>query len=321
MDRDLTLAGYLIAGVDFGNPRVVPVRLTRPICRIPNCAIHFNRQVNDDGLKLDKQKHLPPIFGLTAEKEITDDALRGALAEAASVDAASIVDYSLDLVDLQPPTLGGLDDELLFARGIDNLVSCHAAIHALIESREEAVAPTRLIALFDNEEVGSDTFRGAGSTLLDTAIERLCAGGAKAREDLLRALSRSVLVSADGAHAVHPNYADFHDPQHRPRLGGGPVIKVNASERYATTAATRAYLAQCAEAADVGIQHYVHRTDLPCGSTIGPISATRLGVPAVDIGAPMLSMHSIRETSTPADCEMLSQLLTAHLRALVDPPE
>jgi aspartyl aminopeptidase len=237
------------------------------------------------------------------------------------VDAASIVDYSLDLVDLQPPTLGGLDDELLFARGIDNLVSCHAAIHALIESREEAVAPTRLIALFDNEEVGSDTFRGAGSTLLDTAIERLCAGGAKAREDLLRALSRSVLVSADGAHAVHPNYADFHDPQHRPRLGGGPVIKVNASERYATTAATRAYLAQCAEAADVGIQHYVHRTDLPCGSTIGPISATRLGVPAVDIGAPMLSMHSIRETSTPADCEMLSQLLTAHLRALVDPPE
>jgi len=312
-DRDLTLAGFLVASADFGAPQVMPVRLTQPICRIPNCAIHLNRKVNDEGLKLDRQKHLPAIFGLTAEKSPTDDKLRRALAEAAGVDAATIADYCLDLVDTQPPALGGLDDELLFARGLDNLASCHAALAALLDPPDEPVGPTRVIVLFDNEEVGSGTYRGAGSTLLDNLLERLCLRGERPREDLLRALAKSVLVSADGAHAVHPNYADLHDAHHKPRLGGGPAIKVNAGERYATTAATRAYLALCAEAAEVPVQQFVQRSDLLSGATIGPISATRLGVPTVDVGAPMLAMHSIRETTTASDCEMLAKLLAAHL--------
>ncbi|NLH48872.1 MAG: M18 family aminopeptidase [Myxococcales bacterium] len=316
-DRDLTLAGYLVLS-DQGRLREEPVHLKRPICRIPNAALHFNRGVNEDGLKLDKQKHLPPIYGLTKDDKATDGALRVALAEAAGVEPAAIVDYCLDLVDAQPPALGGLGNELLFARGIDNLVSCHAAIVALAEQRQEQVGPTRLVVLFDSEEVGSNTARGASSTLLDVVLERLCFGGENPREDLLRSISRSRLVSADGAHALHPNYADFHDPQHKIRLGGGPVIKVNANERYATTAESRAYLKLCAEAAGVPAQLYVHRTDLPCGSTIGPISATRLGLPTVDVGAPMLAMHSIRETTAAADCEMLSALLAAHLRAKVE---
>jgi aspartyl aminopeptidase len=320
LDRDLTVAGFLIAAVDFGPPRQIPVRLERPIARVASCAIHLNREVNDKGLKLNKQKHLPAFYALERGNEIEEEALLHALAEAAGVDVASIHDYTLDLVDAQPPVIGGLEEELLFARGIDNLVSCHAAVWAMIEAREDAKSQaTRVAVLFDNEECGSNTFRGAASTLLDTVLERLCLGGKNPREDLLRAVAASLLVSADGAHAVHPNYADQHDPQTKPRLGGGPVIKINANERYATTAATRTYLTMCAEGEEVPVQSYIHRSDLPCGSTIGPISATRLGVPTVDVGVPMLSMHSIRETATVTDCRYLATLLTAFFTTNIVP--
>lgn len=316
-DRDLTLAGHLVAGKDGKPWRTLPVRLDKPVCRIPNLAIHFNREVNDKGLKLDKQKHLPPIYGLADGPKETDTALLKALAKAAGVPAKEIRTYCLDLVDAQPPALGGLADELLFARGIDNLVSSHAAVLALIEHRPAGGDPTALIALFDNEEVGSNTYRGAGSTLLDCVMERLCLSDENPRESLLRAAARSLMVSADGAHAVHPNYAELHEPLHKPLLGGGPVIKVNAGERYATTAATRAYLLKCAKTGKIPMQDYVQRSDLTAGTTIGPISATRLGVPTVDVGAPMLSMHSIRETTTPRDCELLKDLLAIHLGARI----
>jgi aspartyl aminopeptidase len=318
-DRDLALAGYVVASPDYGEPRVIPVHLKRPVCRIPNAALHLNRKVNDDGLKLDRQKHLPAIFALDRGHELKDQDLRQALAEAAGVETSCLLDYCVDLVDAQPPALGGLDQEFLFARGVDNLVSCHAAVWALIDQRDTSVSATRLVVLFDNEEVGSATFRGAASTLVEQLLERLCQADPRPREAYFRAIARSLLVSADGAHAVHPNYADLHEPAHKPKLGGGPVLKTNADERYATTAATRTYLTLCAEAAEVPVQHFVTRSDLPCGSTIGPISATRLGLPAVDVGAPMLSMHSIRETTTPADCEKLAKLLGVHLRAAVDP--
>ena len=319
MDRDLVLAGYVIASKDFGPVCRIPVVVPKPLCRIANCAIHLNRKVNDDGLKLNAQKHLPAILGLDAGIDANRDVLRQLVAEAAGIDEAAIHDFTLDLVDAQPPTLGGLDDELIYARGIDNLASCHAAVHAMIDTREEATATTRVAVLFDNEEVGSDTFRGAGSTLMDTVLERLCLRGASPREDLLRAIARSVLVSADGAHAVHPNYADQHDEHFKPKLGGGPVIKINAKERYATTVDTRTFLRMCAEGAEIPLQRYVHRADLPCGSTIGPISATRLGVPTVDVGVPMLSMHSIRETTHARDCLHLAELLGAALTSNIEP--
>lgn len=318
LDRDLTLAGRLVVRDEEGRLREETVRLDKAVCRIPSVAIHLNRKVNDDGLKLDKQKHLPPIFGLGGEEILEQPHLFQMLAEAADVEVDAIVDCQLDLVDAQPPAYGGVEDEFLFARGIDNLVSCHAAVQALLSPADTGEA-TAIIALFDNEEVGSNTTRGAGSTFLDVVLERLCMSGRKQREGLQRALAQSLLVSADGAHAAHPNYLDRHDPRHRPVLNGGPVIKANANERYATSAATRAYLQECADLAGVSVQQYVQRSDLPCGTTIGPISATRLGVATVDVGAPMLSMHSIRETTGAGDPEALSRLLAAHLGGQVRP--
>ncbi|MDP8222912.1 MAG: M18 family aminopeptidase [Candidatus Lernaella stagnicola] len=317
-DRDLTLAGVLVASKNFGPLQYIPVSLKRPVARIANCAIHLNRKVNEE-YKVNKQKHLPAIYALDRKQEMDDQSLRCLLAEAAGINEAAVQDYMVDLVDTQPPTLGGLEDDFLFARGIDNLVSCHAAIWALIETKDDETPTTRIAVLFDNEEVGSNTFRGAGSTLMDAVIERLCLGYDGGREGMLRTVARSVLVSVDGAHAVHPNYAGQHDANFKPQLGGGPTIKVNANERYATTAATRTYLTMVAEGADIPLQQYVHRSDLPCGSTIGPISATRLGVATVDVGVPMLSMHSIRETTTVADCQYLAEMLGAHFTAGIDP--
>jgi len=318
LDRDLTLAGRLVVRDKSGGLCELPVRLDRPMCRIPSLAIHLNRQVNDDGLKLDQQKHLPPIFGLGDQERLEVGVLPQMLAEAAGVEADAVVEYRLDLVDAQPPALGGVENEFVFARGIDNLVSCFAALEALC-ALPRPLETTAVIALFDSEEVGSNTARGAASTFLDVALERLCAAGKSPREDFQRALARSILVSADGAHAVHPNYADRHDPRHKPALNRGPVIKVNAGERYATTVATQAYLQECAELAGIPVQHFVQRSDLPCGTTIGPISATRLGVATVDVGAPMLSMHSIRETTGASDTRLLAELLAAHLGGEVAP--
>lgn len=312
-DRDLTLAGRVIVRGDDGlRERAVHIR--RPICRIPNVAIHFNRKVNDDGLKLNKQKHLPPLLAMGGAERLAEDPLRQLLAAELNVAPEAIVDHRLDVVDAQPPALGGLDEQLLFTRGVDNLLSCYSALQAMLALPVD-LTTTALIVMFDNEECGSNTHRGAGSTFLDVAVERLAGD----REAFNRAIARSLLVSVDGAHAVHPNYADYHDPKHKPTLGGGPVIKVNANERYATSLATQAYLEECGAAAQVPVQRYVQRADLPCGSTIGPISATRLGLATVDVGAPMLSMHSIRETMHAADAELMSRLLAAHLGGAVDP--
>jgi len=320
LDRDLTLAGRLIIRERAGKLREKAVALERPICRIPNLAIHLNRKVNDDGLKVDKQKHLPPIIGLGDTDVLEQQHLLAMLADAVKVRPSAIVDFRLDLVDTQAPAVGGVDEEFVFARGVDNLVSCYAAVKALIDCKGKCDA-TRIIALFDNEECGSNTERGAASTFLDVVLERLAMTGKNPRENLQRALSRSLLVSADGAHAVHPNYADRHEPKHKPVLNGGPVIKVNANERYATTVATQTYLQECADIAGVPVQHYVQRSDLPCGSTIGPISATRLGLATVDVGAPMLSMHSIRETTGAGDTDMLAKLLASHLKGDIAPVE
>ncbi|HPM77231.1 MAG TPA: M18 family aminopeptidase [bacterium] len=312
-DRDLTLAGRVIVR---GNDGLVEraVHVKRPVCRIPNLAIHFNRKVNDDGLKLDKQKHMRPLLALGDKKRLETDPLRQLLAAELGVEPAAIVDHRLEVVDAQPPALGGLDEQLLFTRGVDNLLSCYCAVRALTALPADP-AIGALIVLFDNEECGSNTARGAGSTFLDVALERLTGE----REALHRAIARSLLVSVDGAHAVHPNYADMHEPQHKPALGGGPVIKINANERYATSLATQTYLEQCGAVARVSVQRFVQRADLPCGTTIGPISATRLGLATVDVGAPMLSMHSIRETMHVDDAASMTDLLSAHLGGSIDP--
>ncbi len=309
-DRDLGIAGRVVVLGDDGRPATRLVHIDRPLARIPLLAIHLNREVNDKGMVLDRQKHLPPVVGLTDDED--DDRLMARVAEAAGVDPGAILASTLELVDLQAPTLGGLDDEFYFTPRIDNLAGCHAAIAALTADDEPAPFG-RIAALFHSEEVGSSTAEGAGSSFLASVLERLSGGGDRPREDYLRALSRSILASVDGAHGVHPNHADRHEPQHKPRLNGGPVIKINAQERYATTAVGDAHMDICAARADAPLQRYIHRTDLPCGSTIGPLSATQLGMTTVDLGVPMISMHSVREMGGTEDQEFTIRLLAAHL--------
>jgi aspartyl aminopeptidase len=216
------------------------------------------------------------------------------------------------LFDIAAPCLGGLRNDFVFAARLDNLAMCHAATLALNNALpSEAVS---LVALFDHEEVGSGSAMGAQSALLPRILERIVLARGGGREALHRALAGSTCISADMAHAVHPNYADRHDPQHRPVLNGGPVLKVHSQQRYATMASTAALFRQLCDAEEVPMQLYAHRSDLPCGSTIGPITATLLGIPTVDVGNPMLSMHSCREVAGSADAERMTRVLTRFLQ-------
>ncbi len=311
-DRDLGVAGRLLVRAEDGSLVTKLVRIDRPLCRIPLLAIHLNREVNDKGLKLDKQKHLPPVYGMALEGDDQADPLDRIVAEAAGVEPGDVVGSTLELFDLQACTLGGASDEFYFAGRIDNLAGCHAGMEALT-AHDDPGSVTRVVSMFHSEEVGSSTAEGAAGNFLAAVLERLCIAGDRPREEFLRAISRSYLASVDGAHAVHPSHVDRHEPEHRCQLNGGPVIKINAMERYATTLHTDAHLAACADRAGVPLQRYIHRTDLPCGSTIGPISATQLGIETVDLGVPMLSMHSIREMGGTVDQELMIRLMKEHL--------
>lgn len=307
LDRDLSLAGRVLIRGENGAISTRLLKVARPLLRIPQLAIHLDREI-DKGLTLNKQEHMAPILGLA--KDGGD--IASLCATELGVDAASIVSTDLMLFDTVAPTLAGLHGELLFSARLDNLAMCHAAVSALVSAAPRAdsndnVVP--LIALFDHEEVGSHSATGAASAFLPRVLERIVLGVGKSQDDVHRALASSLCVSADMAHAVHPNYADKHEPRHRPALNGGPVIKVNAQQRYATSALTAALFEALCREANVPVQHYAHRTDLPCGSTIGPITATLLGIATVDVGNPMLSMHSVREMAGAKDPEMMTRVL------------
>ncbi len=304
LDRDLYLAGRVVVRSAFeGRLESRLVRLREPLLRIAQLAIHLDREVNEKGLALNRQDHMAPILGLEAllpSGAARDDLLRNVCANKLEVNADSIVTTELMLADAVPSARGGVDGELLYAPRLDNLAMCHAALNGLLQAcaaqfdnTESALIP--VVALFDHEEVGSGSAYGAQSHTLPAILERIVLGLGGTRADYLHALAGSLCVSADMAHAVHPNYLERHDPHHRPLLNGGPVIKTNAQQRYATCARTAALFLELCQKEEVPVQHYVHRTDLPCGSTIGPITATLLGIPTVDVGNSMLSMHSVRE--------------------------
>lgn len=294
LDRDLGLAGRVLVRAE-GGLRSALVRFDRPIARVPSLAIHLDRGVNDEGLKLNAQSHMAPIWALATGGDVR---LNDLLAEQAGASPDAVLGYDLCFYDVVPPARGGLRGELLFAPRLDNQASCHAGLSALLSASGPSRA-TRVLALYDHEECGSTSAQGATSPFLGTVLERVARGGESDAYE--RAMARSFLVSADMAHAVHPNYADKHEPGHRPVLGGGPVIKSNANQRYATDAESYARFASWCARADVTPQVFVTRSDLGCGSTIGPLSAARLGVRTVDVGGPMLSMHSCREMAAAAD--------------------
>ncbi|NQV15349.1 M18 family aminopeptidase [bacterium] len=303
-DRDLSLAGRVILK-DKGQLKVVPFINDSVLLRVPQLAIHLNREVNEKGLLLNKQKHMPPIISLDSiDGDPADDALiKNLISEQLNVEAESIASWQLECYDTQPAKLSGYKQEFLVSGRIDNLTMCHAALEALTNI-SISISQTTMIALFDNEEIGSSTQNGAASSFIRDIVQRV-ADSSDNKHNLQIALANSICISADGAHAIHPNYADFHDPQHLVKMNQGPVIKVNANHRYATSAYSSAMFEQLCQDVDIPVQHYVHKTDLPCGSTIGPITATGLGIPVVDVGNAMLSMHSIRETTGVKDHGMM----------------
>ena len=302
LDRDLGLAGRL-ALLD-GSTVLVDVH--RPLLRVPQLAIHLDRSVNQ-GLKLDAQQHLLPIWGLGAP---TEGDLVEFLASEVDIDPEDVVAHDLVVHDVAPPARLGEEEELLAAPRLDNLSSVHAGLHALIAAAAtEGLDVVPVLVGFDHEEVGSETATGAAGPLLETVLTRI-AGGFDAR-DAAFAVSR--MLSVDVAHAVHPNYLELHDPGHRALPNRGPVLKVNANQRYATDAPGAAAWHRACRDAGVPTQVFVGRNTVPCGTTVGPINATRLGIRTVDVGIPVLSMHSARELCGVADPGMLAQAATAFL--------
>ncbi len=310
LDRDLGLAGT----VHTVDGRALPILLRKPLARVPQLAIHLERTVNEQGVKLNPQTHLAPIWGLSTATDPVD-AFADLLATAAGVPVDQLLSHDLSLFDITPATLGGAAGEFIFAARLDNLASVHAGLLALLAAREGVHDSLPVLACFDHEEVGSTSRDGADGSLLNTVLERVALSLGLDRQAYLAALARSLMLSADMAHAVHPNYADRHEPRHKPHLGGGPVLKSNANQRYATTAATAAQVRRLAREAGVTLQDFVTRSDLGCGSTIGPFTAAGLGIAVADVGNPMLSMHSARECAASADHEPYVRLLAAHLRS------
>jgi aspartyl aminopeptidase len=312
LDRDLSLAGRVTIR-DGQGTRTQLIDLARPLLRIPSLAIHLYRELNQEGLKLNAQNHLAPIFGLGE-----DATLAGLLVDELGVkggvvsNSSDILAYDLMAYDIQPSARSGANGEFIHAARLDNLASSHAGLSALLAAGEQDTSAwTRVVVLYDHEEVGSRSAEGAGGTFLKDTLERISNGvDAEQGQAMARAIANSWLISADMAHAVHPNYADRHEPGHRPKIGSGPVIKTNANQSYATDAESAGFFAALCRRVDVTPQDFVTRSDLGCGSTIGPISAARVGIRTVDVGNPMLSMHSCREMAGAADVEPMISVLT-----------
>jgi aspartyl aminopeptidase len=307
LDRDLGLAGRVV----LTDGTVKNVRVDQAIARIPQLAIHLDREVNDRGLVLDKQVHLAPIWGLG---QYRSGEFAEFLAEQMSVSSSDIAFWDIAFYDLTPASLLGQDLSLLASGRLDNQVSCWAATEGLIaaSSSELSGDTASVIALFDHEEVGSESTHGASGPRLAWLLEALHAG---TRTEFHEALSRSHCISADNAHAVHPNYPDRHEPAHRPMPNLGPVLKVNANQRYATSPESAAVFLRTCDLAGVPHQVFVSKNTMPCGSTIGPITSTQLGIPTVDVGVAQLSMHSARELCGANDPALLAQVIVRYFAA------
>jgi len=300
-DRDLGVAGRL--ALRDGSDRLVLI--DEPVLRVPHLAIHLDREARDKDL--DPQRHLNAIWSVDPAEFLPW------LVAGEGIDASDVLGFELMAFDLQPSAITGAHREFVSAPRLDNQVTCFSGLEAFIRA---AAGPSQpMLALFDHEEVGSASERGAQSDLLATTLERIVVAAGGGRDEYHRAIAASWCASGDMAHATHPNYREKHEPLHPIALGGGPVIKVNQNLRYASEARGMAVFAAACEQAEVPVQRYVHRADLPCGSTIGPLSAARTGITTVDVGAPQLAMHSCREFMAAADVDLYSRGLAAFLAA------
>jgi aspartyl aminopeptidase len=304
LDRDLGVSGRLSVrdGAVIAQPLV---RIDDPILRVPQLAIHLAE--DRKSLTLDPQRHVNAVWAAgTGARSFV-----GYVAEQAGIDPNDVLGADLMTHDLTPSTLSGLGDQFVSAPRLDNQASCYAGLEAFLDARPTQHLP--VLALFDHEEVGSTSDRGADSGLLLITLERMVLAGGGGRADFLRRLSGSIVASADMAHATHPNYPERHEPGHLIAINGGPVLKVHPNLRYATDGRTAAAFVLACQRARVPLQRYEHRADLPCGSTIGPLTSARTGIPTVDVGAPQLAMHSARELMGADDVAAYAAALRAFL--------
>ncbi|MFM7686823.1 MAG: M18 family aminopeptidase [Actinomycetota bacterium] len=301
LDRDLGVAGTLV--LEDGSSRLVAVH--DAVARVPQLAIHLDRDVNERGVVLDKQQHLSPVWGVG---NATSGEFRAWIATKAGVDPSAVRSWDLSLFDRTPAAVLGPAGDLLASGRLDNQLSCWAATSALAAAGRSDDT-TAVIALFDHEEVGSESTTGAAGPLLEHVLELLALAGGADRARFLAQLAASSCISADNAHSVHPNYPERHEAAHRPLVNHGPAIKLNHNQRYATSPASAAMAERVFRNAGVPWQTFVSRNNMPCGSTIGPITATRLGIETVDVGIPQLSMHSARELCGTNDPVWLAKAL------------
>ncbi|HET9875577.1 MAG TPA: M18 family aminopeptidase [Mycobacterium sp.] len=304
LDRDLGVSGRLSVR-DGASVTHRLVRIDKPILRVPQLAIHLAE--DRKSVMLDPQRHVNAVWGAGS----APGSFLGYVAECAGVEPAYVLGFDLMTHDLAPSLLTGVDRAFISAPRLDNQASCYAGLEALLAGEPGRYLP--VLVLFDHEEVGSTSDHGAQSDLLLTTLERIALASGGSREDFLRRLPGSTLASADMAHATHPNYPDRHEPGHLVAVNAGPVLKVQPNLRYATDGRTAAAFALACQQAGVPLQRYEHRADLPCGSTIGPISAARTGIPTVDVGAPQLAMHSARELMGADDIVTYAAALQAFL--------
>ena len=302
-DRDLGMAGRVSYADKKGAMHNCLINFDHAIAFIPSLAIHLDRGVNDNR-SINKQNDLPAVLcRVSDDMPEFDDLLKEQIRKQHKIkNVERILGHELSLYDLQPAATVGLRGEFIASARLDNLLSCHAAIEALLDADDTG---NSVVVLNDHEEVGSGSTSGAEGPFLLSTLARICGD----EDRLQRALSHSMLISADNAHGVHPNFVDRHEPNHHPMINDGPVIKINHNQRYATNSETEALFRHVCESNDLPVQTVVVRTDMGCGSTIGPITATRLGVRTVDIGVPQLGMHSIRELAGKEDQQTLTRAL------------
>ena len=303
MDRDLSIAGR-VSGVDKqGNLLSQLVDFKTPVAIIPNLAIHLDRGANKEHT-INAQTHLPLIVGQSKGRDF-----RELLLGICDSSMERVLDFELSCYDTQVPSVVGLEAEFIASARLDNLLSTYVGARALIDNDNQSTKQTAMFISTDHEEVGSASACGAQGPFLRSVLERITPDA----RCLTQTIARSTLLSCDNAHGVHPNYADKHDKNHGPLLNHGPVIKVNTNQRYASNSISSAKFLHLCESANIPVQHFVTRSDMGCGSTIGPITASELGIEALDIGVPQWAMHSIRETAGCKDVDYLYQALIAFL--------
>ena len=312
-DRDLGLAGRVVVRSGPGQETRL-ARFDRPLLRLPNLAIHMNREVNEQGLRFNRQTELPLMLGQlslsgASDEKSADARLRGLLAGAVGAEACDVLSWEMNVFDVQPGSLWGVNEEFIASRQLDNLASSCAALSALMAT--DAPRASCVVGLFDHEEVGSESAAGAGGSFLADVLERIASQAGLDDESRQIALAQSFFISADMAHAYQPNFPAAYEPGHKVMINGGPVIKTNVNQRYTTNAETAARFMRYCERAGVAFQQYAHRADLGCGSTIGPMLSARLGVPGVDVGSPMWAMHSARESAGVQDHASMIAVLRA----------